>query len=293
MNQVLRELVELLDLEALERNLFRGLSRDLGGHSVFGGQVVSQALVAASRTVDATRAPHSLHAYFLRPGDMTHPIIYEVDRVRDGKSFATRRVQAIQHGEVILSMITSFHRSEDGFEHAFEMPDVAPPDKLPDEHELRVALVRQSHSVPETSREACLRPLPIEIRHIRPLDPAKANVPREPMQSVWLRAAGKLPDDPVLHACILAYASDFHLIGTALRAHGHFGFSGEVQVASLDHALWFHRPLRIDDWLLYAMDSPSAHGSRGFARGLFYDREGRLVASAAQEGLVRRRPQQA
>ena len=166
MNQVLRELVELLDLEALERNLFRGLSRDLGGHSVFGGQVVSQALVAASRTVDATRAPHSLHAYFLRPGDMTHPIIYEVDRVRDGKSFATRRVQAIQHGEVILSMITSFHRSEDGFEHAFEMPDVAPPDKLPDEHELRVALVSQSNSVPETSREAFLRPMPIEIRHI-------------------------------------------------------------------------------------------------------------------------------
>lgn len=289
MNQVLKELVDLLDLEALERNLFRGLSRDLGGRSVFGGQVISQSLVAAGRTVDEARSPHSLHAYFLRPGDMTHPIIYEVDRVRDGRSFATRRVQAIQHGEVILTMIASFHEDEAGLEHQVEMPKVPPPDKLKDENELRLEFTNAHPNLPEQSRAAFLRPLPIDMRHVSPVDPFHPES-REPKQSIWMRAAGKLPDDPMLHACILAYASDFHLLGTALLPHGRIFAQPEMQCASIDHALWFHRPLRIDDWLLCSMDAPSAAGARGFSRGLFHDAKGRLVASSAQESLLRCRP---
>jgi acyl-CoA thioesterase-2 len=288
MDPALAMLVLQLDLERLEDNLFRGPSADIGGKSVFGGQVIGQALVAAGRTVDAARVPHSLHAYFLLPGDMAAPIVYEVDRIRDGRSFAARRVQAIQHGRPILSMIASFQASEEGFAHQFEMPRVPPPEDL-----LSLAALREgwledpaAQALPARLREAMRRPSPIEFRPVEPrnpLNPAKG----EPHQAVWFRTVDRVPDDPMLHRCLLAYASDHNLMPTALVPHGKSWFSPGMMVASLDHALWFHRDGRVDDWLLYSMDSPSAQGARGFARGLIHDRQGRLVASVAQEGLMR------
>lgn len=288
--QLLQDLVSLLDLETLEENLFRGASRDLGGKSVFGGQVIGQALVAASRTVEG-RAPHSLHAYFLRPGDMTRPIVYEVDRVRDGNSFTARRVQAIQHGAAILTMIVSFQKPETGDEHQMPMPDTPPPESLrPLDALYREWLAaRELHGdpVPARVREALLRELAIEFRPVAPWNPLEApSAP--PRQSIWFRTAGALPDAALLHRCVLAYASDFNLLSTALRPHGFSYLSGRAAVASIDHALWFHREARVDDWLLYVMDSPSAQGARGLSRGLIYDRSGRLIASVAQENLMRR-----
>jgi acyl-CoA thioesterase II len=285
MNRILQDLVNLLDLETLEVNLFRGQSRDLGGKSVFGGQVIGQALVAAGRTVE-TGAVHSLHAYFLRPGDMSLPIVYEVDRVRDGRSFTTRRVQAIQNGQPILTMIVSFQRVEDGLEHQAQMPDVPPPEKLVSSRELNDNWLQSVPDVSDRIFHALTREHAIEFKPVDPWNPL-APEQRPPQQNVWFRAAGKMPDDPVLHRCVLAYASDFNLLSTALRPHRRSPYADDLYVASIDHALWFHRDLRIDDWLLYTMDSPTSQGARGFSRGLIYDRSGRLVASVTQENLMR------
>lgn len=281
----LASLLSILDLEQLEQNLFRGQSPQEGWQRVYGGQVLGQALVAAGRTVSEERTAHSMHGYFLLPGDPSHPIIYEVERIRDGSSFTTRRVKAIQHGRAIFSMSVSFHNEETGFEHHNEMPKVPPPEELPNEHELMKRLVG---SLPDNIRSYWERERPIEMR----LVDFSRYVSREkapPIQYIWMRANGRLPDDPRLHQCVLAYASDFTLLDTALIAHGKLLFDRDVQLASLDHALWLHRPFRADEWLLYAQDSPSAYGARGFCRGSIYTRDGVLVASAAQEGLVRQR----
>jgi acyl-CoA thioesterase-2 len=282
----LDDLLQVLDLEPLEVNLFRGQSRDLGGKAVFGGQVIGQALVAGSRTVEG-RWPHSLHAYFLRPGDMAHPIVYEVDRVRDGRSFTARRVQAIQGGEVILSMICSFQVPEDGFEHQAPMPEVPAPESLRPQRELIQEWLAAVPQVPPRIREAFERRSAVEFRPVEPRNPLLPTVD-PPRQAFWVRANGPLPDASLLHACVLAYASDFSLLTTALRPHGISWLTPGLSVASIDHALWFHRPFRVDDWLLYAMDSPTAQGGRGISRGLFFDRGGRLVASVVQENLMRR-----
>ncbi|MDD3763308.1 MAG: acyl-CoA thioesterase II [Nevskiales bacterium] len=285
MNRILKDLVSLLDLETLEVNLFRGQSRDLGGTSVFGGQVIGQALVAAGRTADSA-VPHSLHAYFLRPGDMSLPIVYEVDRVRDGRTFVTRRVQAIQNGHPILSMIASFQHTEDGPEHQIAMPDVPPPEKLASMKDLTDKWIDATPDIPDRVYYALTRELAIEFKPVTPwnlLDPTR----EPPTQNIWFRAAGELPDDPVLHRCVLAYASDFNLLSTALRPHGKSWYTRGMVIASIDHALWFHRDVRVDDWLLYSMDSPTSQGARGLSRGLIYDRNGRLVASVAQESLMR------
>ncbi|TAM11586.1 MAG: acyl-CoA thioesterase II [Nevskiaceae bacterium] len=286
MNQVLQDLVTLLDLETLEYNLFRGASRNLGGRSVFGGQVLGQALIAAGRTVQNAQA-HSLHGYFLRPGDMQAPIVYEVDRVRDGQHFSVRRVQAIQFGRPIFTMITSFQLPEDGLEHQAPMPDVPPPEQLRSQSELREQwLARHGDVVPERLKTAIRRPLPIEFRHVTPWNFLAPDV-RPPKQQIWFRTPGKLPDDPMLHRCVLAYSSDFNFLSTALMAHGKSFLDPDMAVASIDHAIWFHRDVRVDDWLLYCMESPTAQSARGLSRGLIYDRSGRLVASVAQENLMR------
>jgi len=278
------DLLKILDLEPLEKNLFRGLSPQTGWQRVFGGQVVGQALVAATRTVDG-RPPHSLHGYFMRPGDPKTPIIYEVDPIRDGRSFVTRRVVAIQHGEAIFSMSASYHLDEEGYEHQLDMPEVPRPEDLPDERTLKEQLMP---TMPEAIRNYFERERPIELRHVDPMRYLDGK-PRPPHQSVWIRTTAALPDDPAIHQCVLAYASDMTLLDTALVAHGRSVFSGEIQAASLDHALWFHRPFRADQWLLYTQDSPFAGGARGFTRGRIYTEAGELVASVAQEGLIRRR----
>ena len=285
MNRILKDLLNLLNLETLEDNLFRGDSRDLGGKSVFGGQVISQALVAASRTVTAS-TPHSLHAYFLRPGDMAKPIVYEVDRIRDGRTFTARRVQAIQNGHPILSMMASFQRPEEGLEHQAPMPQVPQPEQLKTLAAHYEQWLDDVPELPERIHHALTREVAIEFKPVDPGNPFNPQ-PQPPSQAIWLRAGGKLPDDPLLHRCVLAYASDFHLLSTALRPHARRSFSENMAIASIDHALWFHRDLRVDDWLLYVMESPTAQGARGLSRGLFYDRSGRLVASATQENLMR------
>lgn len=284
MGNAIATLIETLDLEPLEVNLFRGRSPQVGWQRVFGGQVIGQSLVAATRTVEDA-AVHSLHGYFMRPGDPEVPIIYEVDRYRDGRSFTTRRVVAIQHGKAIFTMAASFHVREDGFDHQFPMPDVPAPEDLPSESEL---VSRLGDNVPENIRRYWERERPIELR------PAKlrnyvAPEPDEPAQNVWIRASGSLSDDPALHQCVLAYASDFTLLDTSLIAHGRSLFDRDLQMASLDHALWFHRDFRADEWLLYAQDSPSASRALGFNRGSIFTRDGHLVASVAQEGLIRKR----
>jgi len=282
----LDDLLRLLDLEPLEVNLFRGQSRDLGGKAVFGGQVIGQALVAASRTVEG-RWPHSLHAYFLRPGDMAHRIVYEVDRVRDGRSFTARRVQAIQGGEVLLSMICSFQVPEPGYEHQATMPEAPAPESLRPQGELVKEWLAAVPNVPPRIRQAFERRTAVEFRPVEPRNPLLPVVD-PPRQCYWVRANGPLPDAPLLHACVLAYASDFGLLSTALRPHGVSWLSQNLAVASIDHAIWFHRPFRFDDWLLYAMDSPTAQAGRGLSRGQFFDRAGRLVVSVTQESLMRR-----
>ena len=278
-------LLEVLDLEPLEVNLFRGISPQNRWQRVYGGQVLGQALIAAGRTVDEPRTAHSLHGYFLLGGDPAHPIIYEVERIRDGGSFTTRRVKAIQHGRIIFVMSASFQKDEQGFEHALPMPDVPPPEALPSAAERVAELIE---ALPKDMRDYWQRENPIELR---PVDVSRylSREPHPPLQQIWLRANGPLPDDPRLHQCVLAYASDFTLLDTALIAHGKLLFDRDIQLASLDHALWIHGPFRADDWLLYAQDSPSASGARGFCRGSFFTRDGRLVASTAQEGLIRQR----
>ncbi len=276
------DLLTLLELEPLEVNLFRGESRDIGSAQVFGGQVLGQALSAASETVDG-RIVHSLHAYFLRRGDFNAPIIYQVDRSLDGHSFSNRRVVAIQHGAPIFNMAASFQVVEDGFEHQIDMPDVPPPESLADSSRPPPELLARLN---ERMRRFVERPRPFEFRVVQPLDfvsPPRAR----PSRQVWFRAVGKVPDGEKLHRCLLAYVSDYFLLDTATLPHGASPFSGSLILASLDHAMWFHRPLRVDDWLLYAVESPSASGARGFARASVFSRDGRLVASTAQEGLVR------
>jgi acyl-CoA thioesterase II len=272
-------LVKLLDLEPIEVNLFRGVSPDEERQRVFGGQVAGQALVAAARTVEPGRSVHSLHAYFLRPGDPTVPILYEVDRIRDGRSFTTRRVVAIQHGRAIFNLQSSFQVPEDGLEHEDPMPDVPAPESLPD---------FASRMAPWAEKMGAWyeRPRPIDTRHCEWRSPDHKE-PLPPYQRVWLRADGALPDDPVLHACVLTYASDMTLLDTALLPHGGGWKEDELFMASLDHAMWFHRPFRVDDWLLYDQDTPSASGGRGLGRGSIFTRDGRLAVSVVQEGLIR------
>ncbi|NTX66282.1 acyl-CoA thioesterase II [Myxococcus sp. CA051A] len=283
MSRVLDELLELLKLEVIEENLFRGRSQDLGFRQLFGGQVLGQALSAASQTVEPARHVHSLHGYFLRPGDASLPVVYTVDRVRDGGSISTRRIVAIQKGQPIFTMMASFHGDEVGYAHQAPMPDVPPPESLPTDLEL---LLRQADRIPARLREKILCDKPIEMRPVAYMDPFNP-VPDEPSKAVWIRADGELPEDPQVHKYVLAYASDFNLISTVLLPHAASFFQPQVIGASLDHALWFHGDLKVNDWLLYVMDSPWAGNARGLARGSVYTRDGRLVASVAQEGLLR------
>jgi acyl-CoA thioesterase-2 len=281
-NQPVKDLLALLDLEKIEENIFRGVSPKDRSQRVFGGQVLGQALVAAGRTVEG-RIAHSLHAYFLVAGDPKVPILYEVDRSRDGSSFSSRRVVAIQHGRQIFHMSVSLQAPETGLEHQIEMPNVPPPEELPSEDDFRTKIVDK---IPEQYRDHFLRKRPIELR---PVDRTDIFTPqkRPPHQSVWVRATGELPADIALQQCVLAYASDMTLLDTSLLPHGIGWFDNRVQMASIDHAMWFHRPFRADQWLLYVQDSPSASGARGFNRGLIFSRDGKLVASVAQEGLMR------
>ena len=282
MDQRLKDLLQLLELERLELNLFRGASRDIGSPQVFGGQVLGQALSAAAATVEA-RVVHSLHAYFLRRGDYNAPIVYEVDRSLDGHSFSNRRVVAIQHGQQIFNMTASFQLAERGFDHQIVMPEVPLPESLPAVDSPPAQVLAQ---LPERVRRFFLQPRPFEFRMVRPIEYLRPR--REaPAREVWFRAVGPLPDDEMLHRRLLAYVSDFFLLDTATLPHGTSLLRPTLVMASIDHAMWFHRTLRVDDWLLYAMDSPSASGARGFARASVFARDGRLVASAAQEGLVR------
>jgi acyl-CoA thioesterase-2 len=285
MRPVLAELISLLRLERIEQNLFRGQSQDLGWGAVFGGQVLGQALSAAAQTVESDRPVHSLHGYFLRQGDARLPIVYDVDRIRDGKSFTTRRVVAIQNGHAIFSMSASFQAEEPGFDHQDAAPGVEGPEGLRSDTELARDWAA---GLPELLRLQATAERPIEIRPVSPQDPLAPQA-RPPVRHVWYRVPDPLPDEPALHRYLLAYASDFHFLTTALQPHAATWLTPGMQVASLDHAMWFHRPFRFDDWLLYAIDAPSAAGSRGLVRGAFFDRAGRLVASTAQEGLIRRR----
>jgi acyl-CoA thioesterase-2 len=284
---LVEELVALLRLERLEDNLFRGESRDIGTHYVFGGQVLGQALSAAQQTVDADRAAHSLHAYFLRAGDINKPIVYNVERTRDGNSFSVRRVVAIQHGQPIFNCSVSFQVPESGLEHQMSMPDVPKAEDLPARPQLPPG---ELEKIPAKLQRWLGMRGPFEFRRVYPrdeLNPGK----QPPLQHVWFRLIDRAPDDVVLHRAMLAYASDFHLIGTTTFPHGISYLQKNVQMASLDHALWFHRPFRADEWLLYSCDSPTAQGARGLARGMIYSADGRLVASTAQEGLIRLRPE--
>lgn len=282
MHPVLADLTSLLELERIEDNIFRGASRDIGGAQVFGGQVLGQALAAAHHTVEGRRA-HSLHAYFLRRGDMNAPIIYDVDRSRDGGSFSVRRVVAIQHGRPIFNLAASFQEPEPGLSHHADMPVVEGPEGLQDLTEVAPHILQR---IPEKMRRYLTDKRPFEFRPVAPLD-FLAPEPRPPQKYVWIKAVDALPDTESLHQTLLAYVSDYELLGTSTLPHGLSFDQGRVMMASLDHALWFHRDVRIDDWLLYAMDSPNSSGARGFARGQFFTRDGLLVASAAQEGLVR------
>jgi acyl-CoA thioesterase-2 len=286
MSSAIENLLAILDLESLEVNLFRGRSPQVTWQRVFGGQVVGQALVAACRTVDvAERPPHSLHAYFLLPGDPKVPIIYNVDRIRDGKSFTTRRVIAIQHGQEIFTMAVSFHRDEPGLTHQAKMPKVPKPEDLPSEAEIKERVLPQ---MPDPVRRYYERERPIELRPVE-YERYLGKTYADGRFNVWIRATGKLPDEPAIHQCVLAYASDMTLLDSALIPHGRSVFDKDIMGASLDHALWLHRAFRADEWLLYAQDSPNLHGARGFSRGLIFTRDGTLVASVAQEGLLRER----
>jgi acyl-CoA thioesterase-2 len=282
MNQLLDDLIKVMTLERLEMNLFRGESRDIGSPQVFGGQVLGQALVAATATADE-RTVHSLHAYFLRRGDFNSPIVYEVDRALDGKHFSSRRVVAIQHGRQIFNMSASFQQAETGLDHQTSIPDVPTPDSLPDIESHYRAL---ADKLPAAARRVLEQKRPFEFRPV--LEPDMLRREKSaPLKYIWFRTVDKLGDDQALHRSLLAYVSDFHLLDTALKPHGISMISPKLVIASIDHAMWFHRSVRVDDWLLYAIDSPSASGARGFTRGSVFARDGRLVASAAQEGLIR------
>lgn len=281
----MEQLLHTLDLEKLEENLFRGTSPDVGWQRVFGGQVIAQALVAAQRCVAPDRHVHSLHSYFMRPGDPAIPIVYQVERIRDGASFATRRVVAIQHGKAIFSLSASFQIEEEGFDHQLDMPDVPQPEALMGEAQFRELLLDQT---PEPVRRYWGRDRPVEFKPVS-MDHYVSKEKLAPQANIWVRTTGPVPDDRPTQAAVLAYLSDMTLLDTSLYAHGLSIFEPTVQAASLDHAMWFHRPTRLADWLLYTQDSPSASGARGMTRGSLYDRSGTLIASVAQEGLIRKR----
>ena len=282
---MIAQLASLLTVEELDRDLYRGARQPEGRGRVFGGQVIAQALMAAVGSTDGDRVPHSLHAYFMRPGDEDIPIIYRVNRDHDGGSFSTRRVVAFQKGEPILNMAASFQRPEQGLEHQVEMPDVEPPEDLPTEDSVRASVADQ---IPEAFRSFFTRPRPFDIRHATPWHPIE-DKPQEPRRLIWLKAAAPVSGGPEMHRAMLAWVSDMHLLGTASRPHGLSWLQPRVQAASLDHALWFHSDMKVDEWLLYATESPWAGHGRGFNRGMIFTRDGRLVASVAQEGLMRKR----
>ncbi len=280
---VLDELLKLLRLEKIEESIFRGQSHDLGFGNVFGGQVLGQALSAATQTVSETLCAHSMHGYFLRAGDAAIPIVYTVDCIRDGKSFVTRRVVAVQKGRAIFSMAASFHKAETGFDHQDEMPDVKGPEGIEPEREMARRL---SHMIPKPVLDKLICEKPIELRVVNPVNPfAPEKMP--PHKYIWFKAIGKMPEDMAAHRYMLAYASDFHLVSTSLYPHGKTFWSQDMQVASLDHAMWFHRDFKMDEWLLYVTHTPSAHKGRGLSLGKVFTRGGKLVASVAQEGLIR------
>ncbi|WP_371187523.1 acyl-CoA thioesterase II [Thalassotalea maritima] len=283
MSQVLNELLTLLQLEALDDNLYLGQSQDLGFPALFGGQVIGQALSAAKQTVDSQRTLHSFHSYFLLPGDAKKPVTYLVDTTRDGKSFSARRVQAMQNGKVIFTLMASFQIEESGFEHQDAMPDVTPPEQLLSLEELQL---QYKDRIPEQLHSVVFAERPIEFRPAKDYDwltPEKSS----PSNQVWMRAKSTMPDDLRVHRYLLGYASDYNFLPTALHPHGCSMWSPKLQVATIDHAMWFHRPFRFDDWLLYDIDSPSASGGRGLVRGKIYNRQGQLVASTIQEGVIR------
>lgn len=277
------DLLQLLDLEPIEVNIYRGRNRDIGSGRVFGGQVLAQGLVAAQRTVEQERIAHSVHGYFILPGDLGAPIIYFVDRLRDGKSFTTRRVTAIQHGRAIFNMSASFHVQEDGLEHQLPMPSVPEPESLRSELDIIRGRVNE---LPEHLREVLTQDRPIDFKPVEYVDPFDPHQ-QAPIRHLWFRAVGPMPAEALAHQAVLAYASDYGLLGSALQPHGRSFRRSNMQVASLDHALWLHRACRVDDWLLFDIDSPVAAHARGFARGSIFTRDGKLVASVAQEGLIR------
>lgn len=283
MPETIQKLLDLLDLEVIEHNIYRGRNRDIGTGRIFGGQVLAQALVAARRTVDGDRPAHSMHGYFILEGDLGAPVVYFVDRLRDGRSYCTRRVTAIQHGEAIFNMASSFHRREEGVEHQMAMRDTVGPERLRDELDV---IREHAEQIPERKRGVLTQDRVLDIRPVEAEDPFRPER-RSPKQRYWMKTVSDLPDDPLIHQAVLAYASDYGLLGAALRPHGVTFRDPGVMVASLDHAIWFHRPFRFDEWLLYVVESPSSGAGRGFSRGTFFTRDGTLVASVAQEGVVR------
>jgi len=283
--EVLNQLVSLLALERIEENLFRGQSQDLGWGQVFGGQVLGQALSAAAQTVPEDRSVHSFHGYFLLTGKVDKPIVYDVDRIRDGGSFTTRRVKAIKNGKALFSMSASFQAEEVGYDHADVMPDLPGPEGLASQVELARKFADQ---IPSPLRERFTADSPIEIRPVEPVNHLRPDI-RPPQSAAWYRANGRLPDDPLIHRYLMAYASDFNFLSTGMNPHGVTWLTPGMQVASLDHAMWFHRPFRMDEWLLHVVESPSESGGRALARGRFFTQDGRLVATTAQEGLIRNR----
>ncbi|KTR48383.1 acyl-CoA thioesterase [Pantoea ananatis] len=285
MSQALENLLNLIHLEKIEEGLFRGQSEDLGLRQVFGGQVVGQALFAAKQTVPEDRVIHSFHSYFLRPGDSQKPIIYDVESLRDGKSFSARRVSAIQNGQPIFYMTASFQSPESGFEHQKPMPQVKGPDNLPNEQQMAQ---KMAHMLPEKLREKFIAERPLEIRPVQIHNPLRGHVDK-PQRQVWIRANGTLPDDLRIHQYLLGYASDLNFLPVALQPHGKGFLEPDMQVATIDHSMWFHRKLNFNDWLLYSVESTSASGARGFVRGEFYNLQGELVASTVQEGVMRQR----
>ena len=285
MTRVLDELSALLKLEVIEQGIYRGQSQDLGYKALFGGQVIGQALSAAQETIAANRSVHSLHSYFLRPGDASLPVLYEVEVIRDGSSFSTRRVQAVQNGKAIFYMTASFQHAEAGFDHQDTMPNVVAPEELPSFTDYIKA---NQHAIPKPLREKFLAEKPIDIRPVKQYNWLKPEA-TEAVSQMWIKANGNLPDDLGIHTYMLAYTSDFHFLPTALLPHGASYWQPNFQIATIDHAMWFHRPFRFDDWLLYCVDSPSASSGRGLVRGQIYNRQGELVASTMQEGVIRQR----
>ena len=283
MSQALNDLLALLALEPLDTGLFRGHSIDLGFGAVFGGQVMGQALSAAKYTLDENRPIHSFHSYFLRPGDVNKPIIYDVENLRDGKTTSTRRIKALQHGKPIFYMTASFQQSNSGFEHQAPMPDVAGPNGLLSEEQRIRAL---ADYLPASVKPQLLAEQPIDMRQVNYVDPLQP-VPAEPLRYIWLKAKGTLPDDPRIHKYLLAYAADFNFLPTSLMPHGRSFWERELQVATIDHSMWFHQDFRFDEWILYVVESPRAVGGRGLVQGRFYTQQGDLVATAMQEGLIR------